>query len=127
MDEVAQQAPRGTGDGHQSELALLSNGMVRIYKEQFGRGPTKVRTDYAGPDTIISTLENTLTPAEVKLRAMGEGQRLEETRLLFQRACRDDFVRVVEEITGRKVHAFVSGQDADQDVATEIFYLEPRR
>jgi hypothetical protein len=38
--------------------------MVRLYKELFGRGPTKARTDYAGPDTLVATIENSLTPAE---------------------------------------------------------------
>ena len=30
------------------ELQEVTNAMVRIYKEQFGRGPTKARTNYAG-------------------------------------------------------------------------------
>lgn len=30
--------------------------MVRLYKEQFGRGPTKVRTDFAGPG-LLSTVD----------------------------------------------------------------------
>jgi uncharacterized protein YbcI len=41
--------------------------MVRLYKEQFGRGPTKARTELAGYDTVISTLEGSLTPAERRL------------------------------------------------------------
>lgn len=30
-------------------LLQISQAMVQIYKQQFGRGPTKVRTNYAGP------------------------------------------------------------------------------
>jgi uncharacterized protein YbcI len=30
----------------------------------------------------------------------------------------------VEEITGRKMRALVSGMDTERDVATEVFYLE---
>ena len=41
-------------------LYEISNAMVQIYKDQFGRGPTKVRTHYAGPDTLVCLLENTL-------------------------------------------------------------------
>ena len=112
-------------DGHGTEMQHVSNAMVRIYKEQFGRGPTKARSGYVGPDTIVVTLENTLTPAERTLADLGEHQRLEETRLFFQRATRDQFVREVEDITGRRVRAFVSGMDSEQDVAAEVFYLEP--
>ena len=37
--------------------------MVRIYKE-LSVGPTKARSSCAGTDTLIATLENSLTAAE---------------------------------------------------------------
>ena len=52
--------------------------------------------------------------------------RLRDTRMYFQYACEDSFRGAVEEITGRKVVAFVSGLDATKDISTEVFYLEPR-
>ncbi|HEX8051382.1 MAG TPA: DUF2294 domain-containing protein [Thermoleophilaceae bacterium] len=103
----------------------ISNAMVKLYKDQFGRGPTRARTHYAGPDTIISTLQDSLTPAERSLVAMGEHQRLRDVRMFFQYASEDEFRGAVEEITGRKVWAFVSGIDSKQDVSVEVFYLEP--
>ena len=66
-----------------------------------------------------------MTPVERTMRELGEHQRLEETRLFFHKAARDEFVSIVEQITGRKVRAFVSGMDTEEDVATEVFYLEP--
>jgi uncharacterized protein YbcI len=99
--------------------------MVRLYKEQFGRGPTKARTEFAGPDAVLCTLEDSLTPAERSLAAMGEHQRLRDTRLYFQYAAEDEFREVIERVLGRKVRAFVSGMDTKEDVASEIFYLEP--
>jgi uncharacterized protein YbcI len=109
----------------QSVQMAVSNAMVRLYKEQFGRGPTKARTHFAGPDVLVSTLENSMTPAERSLVAMGEHQRLRDTRLFFQHAMESEFRAAVEELTGRKVRAFVSGMDTGQDVSTEVFYLEP--
>lgn len=106
-------------------LAELSRAMVRIYKEQFGRGPTKARSDFAGPDTVICTLEDSFTPAERKLAEMGEHQRLRDTRLYFQHATKDEFCSIVERLLGRKVRAFVSGVDTEVDVSVEIFVLEP--
>ena len=110
----------------QSELAALSNAMVRIYKDRFGRGATKTKTSYADADTIISTLEDSLTSVERSMRDLGEPLRVEENRLFFQRASQAEFVGVVEQITGRKVRAFVSGHDVHEDVASEVFYLVPR-
>ena len=105
----------------------ISNAMVRLYKEKFGRGPTKTRTNFAGPDTIICTLEDSLTPAEKSLVAMGEHQRLRDVRMFFQYASEEEFCASVEEITGRKIWAFVSGIDTRKDVSCEIFYLEPQQ
>jgi uncharacterized protein YbcI len=103
----------------------VSNALVRLYKEQFGRGPTKTRTHFAGPDVLITTLEDSMTPAERNLVAMGENQRLRDTRMFFQYATEDMFRETVEEITGRKVRAFVSGIDTAHDVSSEVFYFEP--
>src|SRR5215218_8973486 len=108
----------------ESARAEISREMVRLYKELFGRGPTKARTEFAGPDTVICTLENTFTPAERSLVEMGEHQRLRDTRMYFQAATSDRFREVVERVLGRKVRAFISGVDAGNDVCAEIFYLE---
>lgn len=107
------------------ELHEVTNAMVRIYKELFGRGPTKARTSYAGPDTLIATLENSLTAAERNLIAVGEHQRVRQTRTLFQHASERNFVEPVEQITGGTVRAFVSGTDTHQDVSSEVFYFDP--
>jgi uncharacterized protein YbcI len=114
-----------SSDPHNSALAETSREMVRLYKEQFGRGPTRSRTSFAGPDLVICTLEETLTPAEHRLAEMGEHQRLRDTRLYFQHATEDQFCEVIERILGRKVRAFISGMDTYKDVSAEIFYLEP--
>ena len=115
----------GHSDRRGIELQELTNAMVRLYKELFGRGPTKARTDYAGPNAIVTTIENSLTPAERSMVALDEHQRVREIRMFFQHASEREFATTVEEITGRKVRAFVSGIDTAQDVSAELFYLEP--
>ncbi|MBS1843573.1 MAG: DUF2294 family protein [Actinobacteria bacterium] len=109
-----------------SVLSEISREMVRLYKELFGRGPTRARTDFAGPDVVVSTLENTFTPAEQRLAEMGEDQRLRDTRMYFQSATDDEFRAVIERILGRKVRAFNSAIDTKVDVCVEVFHLEPR-
>jgi uncharacterized protein YbcI len=105
------------------QTAELSNAMVRIYKEQFGRGPTKSHAVFAGPDLLVCTLENSLTPAEQRMVELGEHQRVRDIRTFFQHASEPEFVETVEQITGRSVRAFVSGTDTGNDVSSEVFYL----
>ncbi len=107
-------------------LAMFSKEIVRIYKDQFGRGPTKVRSHFAGPDILICVLENTFTPAERSLQAMGEHQRLRDMRIFFQYASTAEFTEAVERVTGRRVRSFISGIDTNTDIACEMFVLEPQ-
>jgi len=113
-------------DGANGVTLQLSNEMVRLYKDLFGRGPATSRAAFAGPDCVIVTLERSLTPAERTMVEMGELQRLRDVRLFFQHAREKDFRDTVERVTGRRVRAFVSGMDVEQDVSSEVFYLEPR-
>jgi uncharacterized protein YbcI len=111
---------------HQSSLrAEISREMVRLYKEQFGRGPTKSRTEFAGPDIVVCTLEDSFTPAEKRLAEMEEHQRLRDTRLYFQYATKEQFIGMIERILNRKVRAFNSSIDTYNDVSVEVFHLEP--
>jgi uncharacterized protein YbcI len=127
MDTQASRQPLGTDDERTGLMMVeLSNAMVRLYKELFGRGPTKTKTSFAGPDLLVSTLEHSLTPIESHMALAGEHERLRDLRLHFQHLNEDQFVRTVEQITGRKVRAFVSGVDTKRDVAAELFYLEPQ-
>jgi uncharacterized protein YbcI len=129
-DDVEQDAATlAKGDGHVGHLnasMAISNEMVRLYKDQFGRGPTKARTTWGGSDLVTVVLEDTLTPAERNLIKMGEHQRLRDLRMTFQYASVREFCEPVERVTGRKVRAFISGIDTEADgLATELFVLHP--
>ena len=118
-----------TEQGKQDRFSVqmqVSNEMVRLYKEQFGRGPTKARASWAGPDVLTVVLEDTFTPAERNLAAMGEHERLRDLRSFFQYASVPEFCGPIERITGRKVRAFISGIDTELGgVAVETFVLHP--
>jgi uncharacterized protein YbcI len=117
------------GTLQRSRLAVLkevSNTMVRLHKEQFGRGPTNAWTNWAGDDILVCALEQTLTPAEKNLVRMGEHQRLRDTRMFFQYATVREFCEPVEQITGRKIRAFNSAIDTEAEGwVTETFWLHP--
>jgi uncharacterized protein YbcI len=123
-EHTTEQEASADGNAYDSIRAEISREMVRLYKELFGRGPTRARTEFAGPNTVICSLENTFTPAERSLAEMGEHQRLRDTRLYFQAATHERFREIVERVTGRHVRAFISGLDADRDVCAEVFYLD---
>jgi uncharacterized protein YbcI len=109
-----------------SMLMEISNVVVRLYKTQFGRGPTQVRSHWAGPDTIVVVLEDTLTPAERSLVRLGEHQRLRDLRMVFQYATVREFCAPIEQLTGRKVRSFLSSIDTEVDgLSIETFVLHP--
>ena len=104
----------------------ISNAMVRLYKEHFGRGPTTTKTLWCGEDTLVVFLEDTLTPVERNLVKMGEDQRLRDLRMFFQYASVREFCEPVERITGRKVRSFHSSIDTEENgLSTEMFILHP--
>ena len=108
-------------------MLALSNAMTKLYKDLFGRGPTKVRSAYAGPDVVVVTLENTMTQAERNMVRLGERQRLRDVRLFFQHSSAEELKRPVEEILGRSVRAFTSGIDTEADISVEVYILEPQQ
>jgi uncharacterized protein YbcI len=114
---------QGTRVQGTSILADVSNALVRLHKEQFGRGPTLSRAHFGGPDVLVCVLEDVLLPAERKMVALGEQQRVRESRVAFQAATGSDFVAAVEQIVQRKVRAFASAIDPDNDVVFETFYF----
>jgi uncharacterized protein YbcI len=110
-----------------SLLAQVSNEMVRVYKEQFGRGPTKARSYWCGDDVMTCVLEDTLTAGEGSLPAMGEHERLRDMRIFLQYASEPDFRGPVTRITGREITAFVSGIDTRSNgLSIETFVFAPR-
>ena len=102
----------------------LSNALVRLYKEHFGRGPTSTRSMWAGPDTIVCILEDSLTPPERLLQQMGAHDRLREMRTFFQYAHEEAFRAEVERIIGRRVRSFLSSFDPRTGTSGEVFVLE---
>ena len=127
MSEHEQQPDPSADEPRVSVLMEVSNAMVGLYKEQFGRGPTKARSHWTGPDALTCLLEETLTPAERNLARMGEHQRLRDARIFFRYATVQEFCAPVEQITGRKVRSFLSAVDSEVDglaLETFIFYPE---
>lgn len=107
-----------------SVSAAISNAVVQIMHEYTGRGPTKARTT-VNVDSVLVVLGDTMTKAERNLVANGKSELVLEVRREFQAAMSADLVAKVEELTARRVTAFMSANHIDPDMGCEIFVLEP--
>ena len=65
----------------------ISNELVRIKKELYGKGPTKAKT-YINDNYVFTVLEGGLTRNEETLLAAGEHRLVREFRLRFRRRLR---------------------------------------
>jgi uncharacterized protein YbcI len=101
----------------------LSRAMVALFKDYVGRGPTHARA-YVHEDLVVVVLHDTMIRAEKTLAEEGEEDLVRGVRRVFQGKFRDDANGIVERLTGRKVVAFLSDHDVDEDVAIEAFVLE---
>jgi uncharacterized protein YbcI len=113
------------GRAGNSPAAAVANMVVGLFSEYTGRGPTRARA-YLHDDIVTVVLKETLTKAERSLHDRGRSQQVLDMRLAFQQTMRDDLVHGIEKILDRKVHAFLSANHLDPDIAIETFVLEPR-
>jgi uncharacterized protein YbcI len=105
-------------------LSAISNGIVKLLRENYGRGPIKAKT-YAMDDTIVCVLRDVgFTPLEKTIMDSGEPERIVAIRADFQRLMASRFRELIEELTGRKVLAFLSQAHVEPDITLEIFFLD---
>ena len=113
-------APASHGD----RLTAISEGMVALLKEFYGRGPSRVKTYYED-DLVVCLLRGGFSRVEQTLFEGGLGQSVIQQRMEFQDLMRARFEAVVERATGRRVIGFMSGNQQDPDIMCEVFILAP--
>jgi len=107
------------------QLAAISNGIVKLHSDYYGKGPTQAKT-YAIDDTIICILKGGFTKVEETLMDDGRSEEVESLRRAFQRTMRDRFVEVVElALPERNVIGYMSQIHSQPHVAVELFLLAP--
>jgi uncharacterized protein YbcI len=105
-------------------LAEVTNAMVRLHRQQYGKGPTRSKS-YLLDDMLICVMQDALTVAERTLAEAGGQDRVRDTRLASADAMRDRFAAEVERIVGRRVLGFTSQVLVTSDVVIEMFVLDP--
>jgi uncharacterized protein YbcI len=103
-------------------LTAISDGLVALLKEYYGRGPTRAKTYYED-DLVVCLLRGGFTRVEQTL--LDGGRAVIEQRMAFQEVMRKRFEDVIEQATGRKVIGFMSGNQQDPDMICEVFILAP--
>ena len=103
-------------------VSQLSREIVQLHARLYGRGPTKARS-YLQSDYAVCVLEEIFTTAERTLIDVGSGEHVRDTRKKFQDAVKQEFIEVVERITGRTVRVFLSQVDVEANLALEFFIL----
>jgi uncharacterized protein YbcI len=109
---------------HGSALADITTGIIQLFREYYGRGPTKGKTYLMDDRFVLCVLEKTMTTVEETLTNAGEVDLVRRVRLTFQEEMADQFKGVVEKALGRKVTAYHSQLTTDPDIGFELFVLE---
>jgi uncharacterized protein YbcI len=104
-------------------LADISNAMVGLKKEFYGKGPTKAKT-YINDNYVLCVLQGGLTRNEETLLAAGQEMLVREYRLRFQEAMAAATTEAVERLTGCNVLGYHSQVVFDPEYAFEIFVLD---
>jgi uncharacterized protein YbcI len=120
--ERAMAEPTGT-ERRQGLAQDITREVIRLLREYTGRGPTRAQT-ILNHDVITCVMHDTLTKGERKLVAAGNDDSVLRTRRDIRNAMRDEVTQIVEQLTGRKVLAFLSDHHVRPDVAVEAFILE---
>ncbi len=109
---------------HGEELTAISDGLVALLKEFYGRGPTQAKSYYQD-DLVVCILRGGYSQVEQTLLDGGRGSAVIEQRMHFQELMRERFEAVIEDATGRSVIGFMSGNQQDPDLMCEVFVLVP--
>ena len=109
---------------HGDVLTAISDGLVALLKEFYGRGPTRAKSYYED-DLVVCLLRGGFSRVEQTLLEGGRGDSVIQQRMEFQDLMRERFEAVVEQATGRRVIGFMSGNQQDPDIMCEVFILAP--
>jgi uncharacterized protein YbcI len=109
---------------HGDVLTAISDGMVGLLREFYGRGPTRAKSYYED-DLVVCLLRGGFSRVEQTLLEGGRGAAVIQQRMEFQDLMRERFTAVIEQATGRRVIGFMSGNQQDPDIMCEVFILAP--
>lgn len=110
--------------------AEVANAIVRIHREQQGRGPREVKTQLVG-DLIVVRCNGIFTPTEEKLSSTEEGRSLinssrRELRAITREACEAEIERVVGAPLKRSFYDIRVADEAEIEIYVFVEDVERR-
>ena len=115
-------APRPLAGG--KLLSEITNRIVSLMHEHYGRGPIKAKT-YVLDNLIVCVLTDSgFIAIERTMMGGGEPDLVLGMRRDFQRMMKVRYSTMVEELTGRKVLAFLSQAHVEPDLTVEMFIMD---
>jgi uncharacterized protein YbcI len=122
MSEPAPRVPSEQLSGGKL-LSEITNQIVALMREHYGRGPIKAKT-YVLDNLVVCVLSNGLTAIERTMIQGGEPERVLEIRRDFQRMMKGRYSELIEQLSGRKVLAFLSQAHVEPDLTVEMFLMD---
>src|SRR5215213_3485905 len=104
--------------------SAISQAIVRIHAEHYGKGATQAKT-YVWDNLVVTVLRDVLTTAERTLVEVDRADTVREVRTTFQVTMEPTFRSTIERLTGRRVQSFMSQVDPVSGLGVEVFLLEP--
>ena len=123
--EVSDPTPVTTAEQKRGLLSALTRELIGLHKRFYGRGATKAKALFAHPNLLLIEMEDVFITMEHTMVEKGQREFVREARRTFQSAMRDEFIGLVESLTGRQVEGYESVTFTAPDRVLEIFYLDP--
>lgn len=101
----------------------ISAAMVGLYSAFCAHDRTTVTT-YINAKIILCLLKNVLTESEDALVAASGRREVIDGRVAFRAETEDEFAAAIEQLTARRVVAFLSANQTIPGVAGELFFLD---
>jgi uncharacterized protein YbcI len=106
-------------------MTAVTEAMVGFHQRYHHRAPVTAKTLMLGDDLIACVLGGVYTDVEKTMIEIQRSTIVQETRNAFQNAMQDKFINAIQQLSGRRVLAFISNHHVGPDIEIELFFLMP--
>ena len=106
-------------------LAAVTDAMVALHKRYHHREPVTAKSMLMSNELLACVMGGVYTEVEKTMIELQRQTIVQEIRSSFQTAMQDRFIAEVEQLSGRRVLAFISNCHVGPDLEIELFVLAP--
>jgi hypothetical protein len=124
---LTQHAPTTTARSvERSVQSTVCAAIAALVRERWGRGPSRSRAYWAGPDVLLVILDDAYTESERTMIAAGRDAEVLAGRRLLGALAEPELREITRSATGRPVAAVLWQSNVAPALSTLLFVLEPR-